>query len=128
MTTYEKCKAIRKSILTNVGESLTYDWSSSYKLENITDIKKTISRWEEKYGESFSINPFDLTEEEMINLDFGRVSENSKSFLLPIWLYPFLADAFPSSCIDGSLVMKKSDMDTDHRCGWLAYAVNPKGA
>jgi hypothetical protein len=124
MTTFEKCKSIRDSILTRAGEMLTYGWSDDFKLSNMNDIHKSISKWEEKYG-SFRIDPNDLTEIEMEELGFSSWSEDSKLKLIPIWIFPFLSECLDVESISGEKYTKKSDIDNDHRYGLLAYGVNP---
>jgi hypothetical protein len=126
LTTFEKVKAIRRSLLTRVGESLSYEsWSNDFRLTNIQDIHKTLKKWEEESG-SFKIDPTDLSFEEMIELGFGSWSEESPMRLIPIWLFPFLADEFESESISGSKHSKLSEIDNDHRFGCLTYGVVPK--
>lgn len=124
MTTFEKCKAIRNSILTRCGEIMSYQWDDHSKVSNIMDIHKSISEWETKHG-SFKIDPNDLTEDEMVKLGFSSWSEESKIKLIPIWLYPFLAEDIETESISGSKHTKKSEIDNDHRFGLLAYGVIP---
>lgn len=126
MTTFEKAKAIRNSLLTRVGESLSYkSWKDDFRLSNIMNVHETIPKWEEKYG-SFKINPNDLSVEELDELGFGRWSDELPIRLIPIWLYPFLADNFESTSISGSKHTTLAEVDDDHRFGCLAYGVLPK--
>lgn len=126
LTTFEKAKAIKKTLLRLVGESLTYEkWSDDFKLSNIKSINKTLETWSKEYG-TFKINPNDLSEKEINELEFGKWSDDSLVRLIPIWLYPFLADEFESISISGSKHLKLSDIDNDHRFGYLAYGVIPK--
>ena len=126
LTTFEKAKVIRKILLTKVGESLTYEsWSNDFRLNNIQDIHKTLEKWEEESG-SFKIDPTDLSFEEMIELGFCSWSAESPMRVIPIWLFPFLADEFESESILGSKHSKLSEIDNDHRLGCLAYGVIPK--
>jgi hypothetical protein len=126
MNTYEKCCAIRHAIMTRVAESQIYEsWSDEFRLKNIRGFfSETIQKWSET--ESFEIDASDLTKEEMELLGFCKFSENSNGYLIPIWLYPFLKESIETSCIDGSSKLNKSEMDTDHRFGYLAYSVLPK--
>lgn len=112
MTTFEKCKLIRDSILTRSGEMLSYGWTDDFKLSNMNDIHKSILTWEEKYG-SFRIDPNDLTEIEMEELGFGSWGENSKLKLIPIWIFPFLNECLDVESISGEKYTKKSDIDND---------------
>jgi hypothetical protein len=126
LTTFEKVKAIRRSLLIRVGESLSYEsWTNEFRLSNIKDIHKNLKEWEKENG-SFKIDPTDLSFEEMIELGFGSWSEESPMRLIPIWLYPFLSDEFESESISGSKHSKLSEIDNDHRFGCLVYGVVPK--
>ena len=125
MTTFDKCKAIRNSLLTRVGEALSYSWSSDFKIENLNDIHKSISYWEKERG-SFKINPNDLTKEEAGELGFGIWSKESEIRLIPIWILPFLCDTFDSESISGEKHTSLKELDSDHRFGCLAYGIIPK--
>ena len=126
LTTFEKAKAIRRSLLIRVGETLTYKtWSNGYRLKNIQGIHKALQEWERK-DVSFKIDPTDLSFKEMEELGFGTWSKGSKFKLIPIWLFPFLSDEFESESISGSKHFKLSEIDGDHRFGFIAYGVVPK--
>lgn len=125
LSTFKKAKAIRESLLTRAGEAMSYSWSNDFKIENLNDIHKSLTRWEEEYG-SFKINPQDLSVGEMKELGFGRWSEESEVMLIPIWLLPFLCEEFEITSISGSKYSKLSEIDNDHRFGLLAYGVVPK--
>ena len=126
MNTYEKCCSIRHAIMTRVVESQIHkSWSDEFRLSNIRDFfSKIIHKWNKE--EDFSIDVSDLTEEDMKNLSFGNWSEEDEGYLIPLWLYPFLQEEVKTTCIDGSSVMKKSEMDVGHRMGYLPYLVIPK--
>ena len=125
MTTFEKAKVIRTSLLTRCGEAMNYSWSNDYKIENLNNIHESIEHWEKEEG-TFKINPQDLTLEEMKELGFGKWSDEDKIMLIPIWLFPFLCEEFESVSIGGTKHSKLSELDTDHRFGCLAYGVIPK--
>ena len=125
LSTFEKAKAIRDSLLKKAGEAITYSWSNDFKIKNLNDIRELLTNWEEEYG-SFKINPQDLSIEEMKELGFGSWSEESEMRLIPIWLFPFLCEEFESMSISGSKHSKLSELDNDNRFGLLAYGVVPK--
>lgn len=126
LSTFAKCESIRNGLLIRVGESLSYkEWSPAFKLENIENIHTSVSSWERQHG-SFKIDPNDLTEEQLISLGFARWSEQLPIRLIPIWLFPFLAEEFECYSIGGIKYNKKSAIDSDHRMGALAYGVLPK--
>lgn len=127
MTTFEKCKAIRNILLIRLAETISYNWDDSFKLKQLSveDIKETVNRWEKEHG-SFLIDPRDLTTEETKELGFGSWSKESQIKLIPLWLFPFLIEEFECESINGKKYNLKSDLDTDHRFGCIAYGIIPK--
>ena len=125
LSTFEKCKIIRNSLLTRVGEAMNYSWTNDFKIENLENINESLKHWEENNG-SFKINPQDLSLEEMEELGFKQWEKENKIRLIPIWLFPFLCEEFESFSIFGTKYTKKEQLDTDHRFGCLAYGVLPK--
>jgi len=125
MTTYEKCKGIRRIIINRAAEIMAYDsWSNDFCAKKIKEIPSVLK--DENGNLINDIQPSDLTEEEMKDLGFGKFSEESQDMLIPLWLFPFLAEEITTQCIDGSIKIKKSEMDNDNRFGCLAYGVYPK--
>lgn len=125
LSTFEKCTAIKNSLLTRVGEALTYEsWSDSFRIENLKDIHATLTRWEKAHG-SFKINPQDLSYEEMKELGFAVWDKENPIRLIPIWLFPFLCDEFESESIDGTKHTTLAEVNNDHRFGCIAYGVVP---
>lgn len=77
-------------------------------------------------AELFGIQPADMTDRQLDALGFGRWSSQSPMRLIPLWLFPFLAESLVVECIDGETkLIKKSEMDTDSRFGCLAYGIIP---
>ncbi len=119
-TTYMKCKKIRTLILNTSAEVMNYsNWDNGFAAKQIREIAP---KYQDIIGE---IDISKLTKEEMIDLGFGRWSKDDPMFLIPLYLYQFLPDKINCNCISGSSVLDKSNMDTDNRCGWLAYGVTP---
>lgn len=125
MNTYEKCCAVRDALLRRIGEVIVYDnWSAEFVVEYCRGLPDDA----EKFSfDVFGIQPAELTEEQCISLGFKKFSKNSAGYLIPIWLYPFLADEIHIHGIDGGQVCSKKGMDTDNRFGMLAYRIFPKG-
>jgi hypothetical protein len=129
MTTYEKLKAIRYLILNKTMSGYVYKkhWGNDFRIKEIDEIESIVKKWETNENLDMSIDPSDLTNAECDDLGFGRWSKENPMRLIPIWIYPFLKEEFNSGCIDGnSGKMKKSEMDTDTRFGYLAYGIYPK--
>jgi hypothetical protein len=127
MNTFEKCKKIRTVILNRSAEVIAYkNWNDEFSAKQIRNIPDDVDKM--KHGkELFGIQPSELTEDEMIDLGFGKWSDETPMRLIPLWLFPFIAEEIETECIDGEKkLMKKSEMDNDNRFGCLAYGVIPK--
>jgi hypothetical protein len=125
-STFEKVKAIRTLLLNKIGQTLAYkNWSDEFKMSEINEIPTIVKKWEKNDG-SFSINPNELSSEQMDELNFGNWSGESPIKLIPIWLFPFLCDEFECESIDGDKYTKLSQLDNDQRFGYIAYGVVPK--
>lgn len=121
MTTYQKAKSIRSFIINKAAEAMCYEsWTPEYCTTNIREIP---AKALEKFG---PLNIELLTESQMKELGFGKWDEKSQGNLIPLWLFPFLLEEIVTECIDGEKsILKKSEMDDDHRFGYLAYSVLP---
>jgi len=125
LTTYTKARLIRRSLITRAAEILiTLHWTDSFCITEIRNIIPAIKKWEEDYG-SFKINPTDLTLKEMEDLEFDYY-KHLDIWLIPFYLYPFLADEFESRNITGTWHNKLSEIESDHDFGYLSYGVKPK--
>jgi hypothetical protein len=123
LTTFEKCNAIKRTILRAAAESIMYEsWNKDFKLKNLLEVPEIVSKWEKKHG-SFKIDPNEMTKEELEKLEFGKWDKESSLMLIPIWLYPYLADNLKTISISGSEHTTKAEIDDDHRFGNLAYGV-----
>lgn len=124
MNTYELCQNYRRIILNRAAEVMNYPWDPEFSTKQIREIPEVL-----KSKEGFElIDPNDLTEEQMKDLGFGFWSEENPIHLIPLWLFPFLKDEFLARSIgdEPATMIKKSEMDNDHRFGCLAYGVMPK--
>ena len=123
MTTYEKCKAVRRCITSSAAEVMQYhNWDDSFCAKRIRDIPNRLR------APAGPLNIAELTEEQRNDLDFGRWSEDNPMRLIPLWLFQFLPDEIETECIDGvKSILRRADMDDDHRFGCLAYGILPFG-
>lgn len=121
MTTYEKCRSIRRAVLNRAAEVMNYtNWGDEFAAGQIREIPAKLAK---HVGE---VNIGNLTASQMDDLGFGSWSKGDAARLIPLWLFPFLPDKIESKCIDGTVAtLEKSEMDTDHRFGCLAYSVYP---
>lgn len=123
LTTFEKCNVIKRTILRAAAESTMYEsWDKDFKLENLLEVPEIVSKWEKEHG-SFKIDPNEMTKKELEKLEFGKWHKESNLMLIPIWLYPYLADNLETISISGSEHTTKAEIDNDHRFGNLAYGV-----
>lgn len=124
LTTFELAKVLRDRLTTAAAEVACYDWSPEFCKSNIKD---HVERIQQADG-FFRIDPNDLTAVEMDALGFGKWSEESTLRLIPLWMHPYLANEFRGGSISGEEreMLKREDIDTDHRFGCLAYGVFPK--
>ena len=126
MGTYEKCKTIRRLILTRAAEVMNYNWDDKFSTENIKGLVDALQTRIKDGSTLFGIQPSELTKNQMDELDFGTWSKDDPKRLIPLWLFPFLAEDIQTECINDKQYTRKKDMDTDHRFGSLAYGVIPK--
>lgn len=124
MTEYQKAKRIRQYITQRAAEVMNYEsWSDEFSTENIRNIPQKIL---ENIG---TVDVTSLTDEEMEDLGFTKWSQDNPMRLIPLWLFPFLPEEIHIQNFDGSKqILKKSEMDKDHRFGCLAYGIPPLGS
>ncbi len=121
MTTYEKCKAVRRIILNRAAEVMNYEFGDKSAANSIREIPEMLA---EKIGK---INILELTARQMDDLGFMKWEKDGQMRLIPLWLFQFLPDEIESESINGvKSVMKRAEMDNDNRFGCLAYGVLPK--
>lgn len=124
MTTFEKCEIIRKLIINRAAEVIAYtNWSDNFATNQLRELPEKLLSQRPDLNQ---IQPSELTANECRNLGFGRWSDENPMYLIPLWLFPFLADNIKTTCIDGSQCIHKNEMDNDNRFGCLAYGIIPK--
>ena len=122
-STYDLCKWIRKAILTHAAEVIAYNWDADFSRQKLKGLPEKL-----KKADGFRhIDPCDLSESEMVDLGFGRWSDDNPIRLIPLWLKPFLAEQITVGSIDNGAPqkIKTASMGDDHRFGCLAYGVVP---
>lgn len=127
LTTFQKCELIREYLVRKVSEVIVYadHWGDQFCMSELLEIPTSVLTGQQD-GQDWHIDPTDLTTEEMDKLGFGKFDENSTGRLIPIWVYPFMVDEVKLTSINGDQVIKKSEMNTDTRFGFLAYEVKGK--
>lgn len=122
MTDYELCCIIRNTMARVSSEIWAYkSWSDKFCREHVLDTIKHI-----KDSEFFhKIDPNRLSFNEVLQLGFGRWSEESSLMLIPLWLMPFLTESFEGGSINDETprMLVTNELDNDHRFGCLAYGV-----
>ena len=127
MNTFEKAKKIRGVILSQASMVIAYDsWSLKYCVDSMRGIENTIKN-KNKDLELFDLDPSELISDELLDLDFGRWSEETNLMLIPLWIYPYVKDGINVEDINGEkFKLDKSKVDTDTRFGCLSFGVIPK--
>jgi len=126
LSTFEKCKVIRNTLLITMGELMVYDsWSDKTKIKSINDIQNDLKVWLESVGAT-GIDPNKMTKKELKEIGFGLWHKESNLWLIPIWLYPFLVNDIKTVSIGGNEYTSKDQLDTDNRFGCLAYGIIPE--
>lgn len=126
VTTEEFKKAVHDTLtwLANkVGETIVYDtWDDAFCRKELKDAYEKAKEYLGKY-----IDWDNLTNEQCDYLRFGWWSDESKLRLIPIWLYPLIPVGITLYDIGGGkTVFNGSNIDTDHRQGYLAFGIIPK--
>ena len=121
MNSFELAKAIRKAICSRAAQVFSYaNWSDDFAVKEI----RNIPSWVRGSGNFKPIDPNDFTVEQLKELGFGQWDEESKLFLMPLWLLPFVKDELELGCIDGERrTFKREEIDNDERFGCLAFGV-----
>lgn len=124
MNTYRMCKWVRRNVMTRAAEAYSYSWPDKSVADNLRNGPAELLQ----VPNFRRIDPTDLTESQMDDLDFGLWSEDSELRLIPLWLKPFLVDKFMAGSINDETLqlVERDDIDDDHRWGSLAWGVVPK--
>lgn len=123
-TTYELCRYLRNLIVIRAADVMNYtNWSDDFAVKYMRDLIEKLRA----LPYFTPVQPAELTTEQMDDLGFGCWTSDSPTRLIPLWLYPFLADeVLLGNVVNGKPgVLKKAEMDTDQRGGCLAYGVLP---
>jgi len=116
-------------IMNRAAEVMAYtNWEDDFAANQIRNFPAELAS--QKTGKDyFEIQPAEMTDKQLKELGFGIWSDKTPMRLIPLWLFPFLADEIATECIDGEkTTTKKSEMDNDNRFGCLAYGVIPADA
>ena len=116
ITTYDICRFIQRQICN--------EFATNHFYGEVTDVEKRIK------GNAgyYSVDPSQLTKQEMENLMFGKWNDESELMLIPLWLKPFLTHQFPGASImnEEVVILITSELDNESRMGLLAYGVYPR--
>lgn len=126
LSTFDKCKKIKNLLLTQIGDALSYEsWSRELVSDSFKSMPDYFVKWKKNHKD-FKIDPTDLTLNEMDELGFGRHPKKRGMRLIPIWLFPFLADEFECEDLSGKKYSELYKMDNEHTSGFLPYGVTTK--
>ena len=128
LTTYEKCRAIRQGLVNQAASVMVYRlWDDKFAARKIREFPKNVENQED--SELYcNIQPSELTMGEAIELGFCKWSDENPIYLIPLWLFPFLAEEIEVGCISGAPVSlrKKLELDNEQRFNCIAYGIIPK--
>lgn len=124
LSEYEIAASIRSHLLRVVSEVMNYHkhWSNEFSIKSIDEITDKI-----KSANWFRfIDPYEFNQDQLLDLDFRRWSEDSQLMLAPLWLFQFLKDGVKYIDIDDQeIIFNKSDADNDNRYGCLSFGIIP---
>lgn len=107
-----------------VAETVIYHphWSVDFSLKYITEAHNKVAEELKKHLEWDN-----LTEEDCQELRFGKWSEESQLYLIPMWLYSAMPVGTKLTSILGEeIIFDGTNVDTENRFGCLAYGIIPK--
>ena len=116
--TFEELLRLNTLLASIAIEATLYDnWSSEFKLSNLLErITKLVARYQ--------FDPYSLTTEQLGLLSFGKWDSESQLWLVPVGLYPFLAEGTLLTGIDhAAKVVGVDTIDPDARFGCIAYGI-----
>jgi len=114
---FEVARRIRSLVLQHAGESMVYkSWGHTLAANNMTELPERINTTVDVSG---------FTKEQFDQLGFGTWDEDTPVRLIPLWLFPFIADGVEYTTIGGDKITKREQMDNDHRFGCLAFGILP---
>lgn len=122
MTHFEEASAIANYLLKLMGTQMVYKPDDYRPIDSaIENIKAS--------NDYFDIDLTKLSEQELIELRFSLWDKESKNYLIPLWIFPFLTEVLTVTDINGKTeTLSKSKLDLDNRFGYLAYGVIPTNA
>lgn len=88
--------------------------------------REEINRYTDKMIEEVKkhIDFYHLTKEEAVELRFGKWSDDSNLYLIPLWLLPAIPVGITLICISGDkIVYDGKNIDIDTRFGVLAWGI-----
>lgn len=103
-----------------VAEPVQYsNWSNEFR---IREVEKATKKFLEALKQHIDFSK--LTEEDAIELGFGKWDEETDLYLIPLYLLPILPIGIELTCIDGeTIIYDGKNVDDDVRFGRIAYGI-----
>lgn len=117
MSELEKCLWIRREILARAGEAISYThWSDEFAA-------KRLKKFPAETGITVQLGQ--LTGDEMDELGLERAEGIPEARLIPLWIWEFLDEEIKDGKGENRRTRRKSEMDSDNRCGQTAHTIFP---
>jgi len=117
--TYNVAKHIRDTSLVLLGSLINYQWDDKFKIEQINSFVQKIK----EVDEYFDLDCNNLSLDELRKLGFNLWSNESKVYLIPLYLFPFLKEGIQYTDINDDVIEFDKEEDNDHRFGSLYFGV-----
>lgn len=103
-----------------IAETVHYkSWDDHFCREEVNDHTSKMIEEVKKH-----IDFYHLTKKEAKELRFGKWSDNSNLYLIPLWLLPVIPVGITLTCISGDkIVYDGKNIDIDTRFGCLAWGI-----
>lgn len=103
-----------------IAETVHYkSWDDHFCREEVNDHTSKMIEEVKKH-----IDFYHLTKEEAVELRFGKWSDDSNLYLIPLWLLPAIPVGITLICISGDkIVYDGKNIDIDTRFGVLAWGI-----
>lgn len=115
---------LKTNMLVVSGDLAVYSWSDDFKM---MELRKRLEKCLDSVNKHLDgrLKTLDLTLEEIRVLGFGKWSEKSDNWLVPIWLYSYVNKDVKVKGISGGDYTMET-IGNDQRFGFIAGGIKPR--